>query len=334
MIVIINGPPGIGKTEVSQALLERFGNAALIDGDSLASMKPFKVDDKEKLLRFFEAIHGLAETFKREGYQNLVVAGTFEKPDHLSQLKLKLLSLDIVIYSFRLIAESEEIERRIIHRGDSDYQCRLKRLRRILKIQQLNENLGDLGYPIVCTHLSIEETAAAIDSDIRMAVQIVEYDPAWPALYQEEKEKITAVLGSLIDGIHHVGSTSVPGLPAKPIIDIMITIPHFEDDVKCYAPLRELGYVFVDFPQNHDRRCLRKGSPRSHHLHIVGSGGDNFARTVDFRDALRSSEELKERYGNLKKELSGNFSDDRAGYTEAKTSFIKEAIAEYRKKSE
>jgi len=332
MIVIINGPPGIGKTSISQALLGRIEGSALIDGDSLAAMKSFSRSDREKLLHFFEAIRGMAEAFKKGGTRHLLIAFTFETPESLSLLKQKLCDLDNIIYSYMLTAESAEIERRIVYRGRSDYAITLSRFRRLTRKYGKKELTGDQGYPIECTGLSIDEAAAAIVNDIRTPVEIIEYDPAWPHLYEQEKEKILEALGPLAAEIHHVGSTSVPGLPAKPIIDIMVGIRRFRDDVKCFGPLRELGYIYVDFPQNTDRRCLRKGTPRTHHLHIVESKGECYARTLDFRDALRSNEDLRERYGNLKKELSGAMKENRAEYTEAKTAMIEEAIAEYRRK--
>lgn len=331
MIVIINGPPGIGKTSISQALLKRIEGSALIDGDSLAAMKSFNRSDREKLLLFFEAIRGMAEAFKKGGAQNLLIAFTFETPESLSLLKQKLGDLDNIIYSYLLTAECGEIERRIVYRGRSDYAKTLSRFRRITRKYGKKALTGDQGYPIECTGLSIDEAAAVIENDIRTPVEIVEYDPAWPEMYEQEKERLLELLGPLADEIHHVGSTSVPGLPAKPIIDIMIAVKKFRDDVKCFGPLRELGYIYVDFPQNTDRRFLRKGVPRTHHLHITESKSGCYARTLDFRDALRNDKALRERYGNLKKELSGTMKENRAEYTDTKTAMIEEAIAEYRR---
>ncbi len=104
-----------------------------------------------------------------------------------------------------------------------------------------------------------------------MDIEIVGYDPRWPELYQDEKQRIFDAIGNLIVAIEHIGSTAVPELAAKPIIDIMGGVRRFEDASRCIEPLEAMGYEYV--PQYEvsipERRYFRKPMirPRSHHLH-------------------------------------------------------------------
>ncbi len=115
-------------------------------------------------------------------------------------------------------------------------------------------------------------------------------------------------------------------LHAKPIIDIMVEVRRLEDAVTCIAPLRPLGYAFVDRPDNIDRRYFRQGSPRTHHLHIVEQGSAPVVDHLAFRDALRASHELRQRYTQLKAELAACHRHDRNRYTVAKTAFVESVL--------
>ena len=162
-------------------------------------------------------------------------------------------------------------------------------------------------------------------------VVIVEYDPQWPTLYEEEKERILAVVGRVIVAVEHIGSTAVPGLGAKPIIDIMAAVPHLADAEQCIEPLETIGYEYV--PEYNDiipeRRYFHKGPPegRTHHLHIVELTSEFWERHLLFRDFLRTHPEEAQQYDLLKKELAVRFRSNREAYTDAKTSFIESAVA-------
>ena len=165
-------------------------------------------------------------------------------------------------------------------------------------------------------------------------IVIANYDPAWPARFDEEREAIVAALGEAtgsIVAIEHVGSTSVPGLAAKPIIDIMIGVRQVADGVPCITPIVQLGYECRGEFGIPGRLYFRKGEPRTHHIHMVAHEGEFWRRHVAFRDLLRARPDLVEEYARLKRELAAHYGGDRAGYTEAKTPFIESALARARR---
>lgn len=170
---------------------------------------------------------------------------------------------------------------------------------------------------------------------MRAPVIIVDYDPRWPRFYDEEKANLVRVIGPMMVKIEHIGSTAVPGLAAKPIIDIMAGMQHLSDATWCIQPLRTLGYEYVPDDEKcvSDRRYFRKGNVpgtergSTHHLHIVEAGSDAWDRHVLFRDYLRGHPEEARRYADLKKTLTARFNPDRESYTNAKTDYIQEIIA-------
>jgi GrpB-like predicted nucleotidyltransferase (UPF0157 family) len=162
---------------------------------------------------------------------------------------------------------------------------------------------------------------------LSLAVVIVDYDPHWPAMYEEERERILAALGPAVVAIEHMGSTAVPGLAAKPIIDIMLGIRTLGEAPALYGPLAAIGWEYA--PEFEaiipERRFFRKGpeSLRTHHLHMVEFGDEFWVRHLLFRDYLRRHSEVAKEYEQLKRELARQYANDRAGYTEAKTDFIR-----------
>jgi GrpB-like predicted nucleotidyltransferase (UPF0157 family) len=158
-------------------------------------------------------------------------------------------------------------------------------------------------------------------------VVILDYDPRWPALYEEEKALMVAVIGPSIVGIEHIGSTAVPGLGAKPIIDIMIGIRTLDEAPALYGRLAAIGYEYApEFEELiPERRFFRKGPVafRTHHLHVVEFGDDFWVRHLLFREYLRRHAEVAHEYEQLKRKLAAEYTENRQGYTEAKTSFIR-----------
>ena len=158
------------------------------------------------------------------------------------------------------------------------------------------------------------------------AVVIIDYDPQWPILYEEEKGRILEAVGHLIVAIEHVGSTAVPGLGAKPIIDIMVAVSDLADARQCIDPLQGIGYEYApeldaSMPQ---RRYFDKGPAEARiHLHMVELASEFWQRHLLFRGFLRDHPQVAQEYEQLKRELAARYGPDRVGYTEAKTSFIR-----------
>jgi GrpB-like predicted nucleotidyltransferase (UPF0157 family) len=160
-------------------------------------------------------------------------------------------------------------------------------------------------------------------------VIIVDYDPSWPALYEKERGQILGIVGHKILAIEHIGSTAVPGLGAKPIIDIMAGVHKQADADECLLPLQKIGYTHVTpEPDNSEWfYCLGKGHHSiGYHLHLAKFPSDHWNRQLVFRDYLRSHPDVAEEYYRLKIELSEGYGSNRDGYTEAKTAFIEKVI--------
>jgi GrpB-like predicted nucleotidyltransferase (UPF0157 family) len=168
-------------------------------------------------------------------------------------------------------------------------------------------------------------------SKVPAPIEILDYDASWPQRFAAEREAMVAALGEAMDGvagIEHVGSTSVSGCAAKPVIDIMVGVRALAQGVRCITPIVSLGYDCVGEYGIPGRIYFRKGRPRTHHVHLVEQGSDFWSRHLAFRDALRARPELVERYSALKRELAARFGSDRVGYTEAKTPFVEGVLAE------
>jgi len=163
-------------------------------------------------------------------------------------------------------------------------------------------------------------------------VQIVPYDPAWPSRFEEERDLLTGAIAAWVDGgIHHVGSTSVPGLAAKPVIDILVGVRSLPDARGCFESLAELGYMYAPYrAEEMHWFCKPHPSRRTHHLHLVPVGSARFVDELLFRDHLRANSLAADEYVALKVGLAQRFSNDREAYTRAKADFILEALEQVR----
>ena len=153
-------------------------------------------------------------------------------------------------------------------------------------------------------------------------VVIADYDPAWPQLYAQEEERLRVVLGDALGEIAHVGSTSVPGLAAKPVIDLLVVVRSLTDAEQALPRLAEIGYEYLGENGIPGRLFYRKGMPRTHHLHVVETGHHQWPDNLDFRDYLRAHQDEVARYEALKRSLALRFRHQREDYTNGKSAYI------------
>lgn len=161
------------------------------------------------------------------------------------------------------------------------------------------------------------------------AVTLVSYDPTWPDKFEKEKKLIEQTIGSYCTGgIYHIGSTAIPGLSAKPIIDILVGVTSLEKSQPCIDLLAQIQYQY--FPYKADREhwfCKPSSYHRTHHLHLIATTHPEFKAKLVFRDYLISHQKEKEEYEKLKKKLAAHFRNDREAYTKAKAIFVQKIVA-------
>ena len=159
-------------------------------------------------------------------------------------------------------------------------------------------------------------------------VRIAPYDPDWPRRFESERADLETAIGHWITGgIHHVGSTAVPGLDAKPIVDILVGVEDLETSRACFGLLADLGYLYAPYlGEEMHWFCKPDPNRRTHHLHLVPTGSRRFDEELAFRDRLRVDPGLAADYATLKHRLATRFEDDREAYTEAKAEFIQKAL--------
>ena len=160
-------------------------------------------------------------------------------------------------------------------------------------------------------------------------IEIVAYDPTWPALFDEEAAHLRRVLDPWLAGpIEHIGSTAVPGVAAKPVVDIMAGVESLVLSRPAIEAVAPLGYCY--FPYQPDREhwfCKPSPALRTHHLHLVPVGSPQWIRPIAFRNYLRAHANVAADYEALKRRLAGTFRNDREAYTRAKDPFIDEVTA-------
>jgi GrpB-like predicted nucleotidyltransferase (UPF0157 family) len=155
-------------------------------------------------------------------------------------------------------------------------------------------------------------------------VELVGYQPSWPSLFEAERLLLEAVLGPwLAGGIEHIGSTAVPLLLAKPVIDIMAPVHGLEASRPAIAAAAAAEYVYSPYqPDVMHWFCKPTPGRRTHHLHLVPIGSDLWRERLAFREALRGSPALAAEYADLKTRLAAQFRHDREAYTQAKSPFV------------
>jgi GrpB-like predicted nucleotidyltransferase (UPF0157 family) len=161
-------------------------------------------------------------------------------------------------------------------------------------------------------------------------VHVAEYDPAWPARFAEQQHHVAAVLAPwLAAPVAHIGSTSVPGLPAKPIIDMLAPVRSLARAQHAITPLHDAGWLFwPDDPCRRYRLWFLRPRPesRTHHLHVIQHDEPHARALIAFRDALRTDPGLRTSYTDLKKQLARQHPGNRNAYTNAKDDFVASAL--------
>lgn len=164
----------------------------------------------------------------------------------------------------------------------------------------------------------------------RGTVKLTEAHEEWARLFGIEKELLKKTFGDRIIAIEHVGSTSIPGVPAKPLLDMNVAVSSLDDTYiqEFVVPLENLGYHYMHkFP---DRHFFAKGPEalRTHHLNLVTQDSEEWQNSILFRDFMRHNKLARDEYAALKQKLAKQFADDRASYTKAKEEFIQNIISQ------
>ena|SRR4030042_1597265 len=164
-------------------------------------------------------------------------------------------------------------------------------------------------------------------------IELISHKEEWSQKFTNEKELLLNVFNGYFNQIEHIGSTSVPGLDAKPIIDIAVLINDIKDVPEIIEPLSKLEYLYkgeYDLPGRH---FFVKGNPRQFHLHIVDGNTEYWKQWITFREILRGNKNIRIKYQELKKNLAMRYLSDRENYTKGKSDFINTVLKENNEKS-
>ena len=175
-------------------------------------------------------------------------------------------------------------------------------------------------------------------SKFNRPILVVDYDPQWPILFEKEKEAITAALGNQLLMVEHMGSTAVPGLAAKPVIDIAVGIQSLLGALVLIPCIEQLGYIYDPVLEQlvPERRFFWKGTPTVHtyHLHLAEPDHPVLRKPLQFRDHLRKHTDAVQEYGVLKRELARSCVQDLDAYVAGKTGFIENVMLQIETESQ
>jgi GrpB-like predicted nucleotidyltransferase (UPF0157 family) len=152
-------------------------------------------------------------------------------------------------------------------------------------------------------------------------IELLPYDPDWAARFAAERQALSALAGSPFKEIHHIGSTAIPGIAAKPVIDILVELERHEDGFDCSDQMRTLGYEYRGIENPTRRHYYLRRQPFRHHVHMQVVGHPEVRRLLEFRDYLRSHSDEAKSYETLKLDLAKRFGGDRRAYASAKDLF-------------
>lgn len=173
---------------------------------------------------------------------------------------------------------------------------------------------------------------AGVEASSDEPVRVAPADATWPDRFEHERVLLDAAIGHwVVGGIHHVGSTAVPGLDAKPIIDILVGVRDLVGSRECVEPLAQLDYLYAPYRTAEMHWfCKPHPSRRTHHLHLVPVDSQRYRDELAFRDYLRAQPDTAAEYAGLKQRLAAQFAHDRDAYTDAQADFVRSTLVEAR----
>ena len=168
----------------------------------------------------------------------------------------------------------------------------------------------------------------------RGTVRVVPYSPDWASLFGEERTRLQQALGALALDVQHIGSTAVPGLDAKPLLDVGVAVASEADAAACVPILEALGYTYRGDRGASEGHFFDKGAEDSltHYLHMLIASSPAWVNYLLFRDYLIAHPDVRDAYAQLKRDLAAAYAADRASYTAAKAAFVQRVLAETRLK--
>lgn len=330
-VYLITGPMAAGKSTVARLLAARFPRGVHLEGDlfrrSIVTGREEVTPDlapeaMEQLRLRYRLAAAAADTYADAGFTVAledVVAGPL-LGDYRTMIRSRPCHVVVLLPSVEALAAREA------GRGAKGYGS--------WSIEGLRDGFAmstpRVGIWLDTTAMTPDETVDEIlarTTASRAAIVIADYDAAWPALFERLAEPVRAAAGGLGARVEHVGSTSVPGLAAKPIIDIDVVVTSDADVPDAIERLRGLGYVYQGDKGISGREAFLspRGAPE-HHLYVVVDGNRPHTDHIRLREHLREHPDAAREYAALKRDLAGRHGVDRAAYTNAKTGFITEIL--------